>query len=431
MRNRICEWNWKKKLLILINIVFIVVYILVTIYAQKEVDHLYSQQEAQRWEVKKGSYEQVSAFISPEEAMQTEGVENIRNSLMQKLSQDALLETKNNARVWIDAYSGESEIEVRKDSNTISVTTLGVGGDFFQFHPLPLLSGSYISDQDLNNDRIVIDQGTAWVLFGSNDVVGMQVWIQNTVYVVAGVVASEEDDLSKIAYGKENRIYIPYESLKKHQENVYVTCYEAVLPNPISNYAYNALKEACGLQEEEEDVFEENENNTLNFSSIEVIENSSRYEEWNLLTGLNQLKFRSMRTNSIKYPYWENVARTVEEQQMILLVIRLLLLLVPLISLVVWISYLWIHKTWTVKGVFLWMIEMIKEELRENKPEEGQSMDSESEKELKDEENPEVAEEIFIEQEQATEEITDLELQDVLCVDWGEDEESSGSVYDQ
>lgn len=421
MRNRICDWNWKKKILILVNIFFVVIYILVTLLAQKTVKGMYSQQEAERWEDEKGSYKQVSAFISPEDAMQTTDIADIRSSLMEKLSEDALLETKENARVWIDAYSGEAEVEVRNDMNTLGVTVMGVGGDFFQFHPLPLLSGSYISDQDFNQDRIVIDQGTAWVLFGSNDVVGMQIWIGDSIYVVAGVVALEEDNLSKIAYGKGNRIYMPYESLKKHQENLKVTCYEAVLPNPITNYAYNALKEACGLQEEEEDVFEQKEKNPLDFKSREVIDNSSRYDALTMLTKLGNLKFRSMKTNSIEYPYWENVARAVEDQQMILLVIRLLLLAVPLISFVVWISYSWIHKSWTVKGIFLWMIEVIKEEMQENKPEEEHSVDSESE-DFMDEENPEVEAKIFIEQGQVGEDITDLELKDVLCVDWEQED---------
>ena len=71
-------------------------------------------------------------------------------------------------------------------------------------------------------------------------------------YVVAGVVAVDEDELYKTAYGTGNRMYMMYETLKEQHEELKVTCYEAVMPNPISNYAFYALKSACGQNEMEE-----------------------------------------------------------------------------------------------------------------------------------------------------------------------------------
>ncbi len=360
--------NRKQVLLLLINALLLIVFIIVSVFARNAVKDLYSQQCASRWENKEVSYAQVSAFISPEQKMQKEELLSVRSSLMETLSKDSYNESAGNTRVWIDAYSGECKADIRKDYNTLNVTAVGVGGDFFQFHPIPLLSGGYISDEDLNHDRIVVDENFAWAMFGSNDIIGMQVWMGNTIYVIAGVAAVDEDDLYKTAYGSTNRIYMSYDQLKSQQESLNITCYEAVLPNPISNYGYYALKKAFGMEEEEEQLGQDE--NPLNFDNVEVMENTKRYEAMPLIMSLKTLKFRSMRTNSIGYPYWENIARTAEEKQVVLLVIRVILLIFPCICLVLWLYGLWSRKTWTTKSIFMGIVEKIRvkqEEKREAK----------------------------------------------------------------
>lgn len=357
--------NRKQLLLLLINGILLIAFIVVSVFAGNAVKGLYSQQEADRWEGKDLSYAQVSAFVSPERGMQKEELSSVRSSLMETLSKDAYNESAGNARVWIDAYSGECKADVRKDYNTLNVTAVGVGGDFFQFHPIPLLSGSYISDEDLNHDRIVVDENFAWAMFGSNDIVGMQVWMGNTIYVIAGVVAVSEDDLYKMAYGSSNRIYMSYDQLKSQQDSLNITCYEAVLPNPISNYAYYALKKAFGMEEEEEQLGQDE--NPLNFDNVEVIENTKRYQTMPLIMGMKTLKLRSMRTNSIGYPYWENVARVAEEKQVILLVIRVILLIFPCVCLILWIYGLWSRKTWTAKSIFMGIVEKVQEKQEEKR----------------------------------------------------------------
>lgn len=374
--------NRKQVLLLLINALLLIAFIIVSVFSRNAVKGLYSQQCASRWENKDVSYAQVSAFISPERKMQKEELLSVRSSLMETLSKDSYNESAGNARVWIDAYSGECKADIRKDYNTLNVTAVGVGGDFFQFHPIPLLSGGYISDEDLNHDRIVVDENFAWAMFGSNDIIGMQVWMGNTIYVIAGVATVDEDDLYKTAYGSTNRIYMSYDQLKSQQENLNITCYEAVLPNPISNYGYYALKKAFGMEEEEEQLGKDE--NPLNFDNVEVMENTKRYETMPLIMSLKTLKFRSMRTNSIGYPYWENIARAAEEKQVVLLVIRVILLIFPCICLVLWIYGLWSHKTWTAKGIFLGIVDKVRvkqEEKREAKRQEEERLKEQPEEE--------------------------------------------------
>lgn len=412
--------------LLVINVVFVAAFIVLGITARKSIDNLYSQQGATRWEDRKNSYAQVSAFASPDKNLQTEDISIIRGSLAEGLSKESLNEGRNSAaRIWIDAYSGECSAEVRKDNNTLSVTAVGVGGDFFQFHPIPLLSGGYISDEDWNQDRIVVDENFAWAMFGSNDIVGMQIWMGTTIYTIAGVVAVDEDSLYRIAYGGNNRIYVPYDLLKSQKDDLKITCYEAILPNPISNDAYYALRKACGLEEEEQDSLQEEEN-PLNFDDIEVIENSNRFNWIERINGLKNRKLRVMRTNSAKYPFWENLARVEELHQENILVVRILLMVCPVICLVLLLYNLWNRRKWTVKGLCIDAMDRIRERQEEKalaKQEEAADGEEETEKELSEEEDEEETEEDFIELE--TEDIAEEETEET---EPSEDEKELQSV---
>lgn len=390
------KWNLNRKQCILlgINVFFLMAFLLVTIVAHKEITPLYSQQTASRWAGKGESYAQVSAFFSPDRNVQSDEVKGIRNSLLQKLSEDSYYDRDASGRVLIDAYSGECEAQIRKDSNTLSVTAVGVGNDFFQFHPIPLLSGGYISGEDLNHDRVILDENLAWAMFGSNDIVGMQLWMGDNVYVVAGVVAVDEDSLYKTAYGTGNRMYMTYETLKAQQEGLKITCYEAVMPDPIRNYAFYALKSACGQEEmEESETLKDAEKNPLNFDSCEVIENSNRFDSIKLLENLAGSKYKSMRTNSVGYPFWENIARVIVDRQIRLLIIRYILLLFPAICLVVWLYRLWNSRTWTTGSLIISAFEQIREKQIEHEEKKREKM-----KQLEepvDEDSLEIDEELY------------------------------------
>lgn len=377
-----CQININKKKIVLLtaNVILILAFMILGIAAQKAADKLYSQQTAARWENEKNSYAQVSAFASPNRNLQQESITLIRSSLMEALSNDSLNESTGDARIWIDAYSGECTVEVRKDNNTLSVTAVGVGGDFFQFHPIPLLSGGYISSEDLNQDRIVVDENFAWAMFGSNDIVGMQVWMGNNIYTIAGVVAVDEDSLYRTAYGESNRIYMSYDMLKQQQENLMITCYEAVLPNPISNYAYYALRKACGMEDEEEDSIQKTEN-PLNFDTIEVVENSNRFDWMELITDFKYRKYGVMRTNSVGYPFWENLARVEETHQQTIMVVRILLLICPCICLVLWLYDLWNRRRWTMKGICVNALDKIREWQAQKAEEEQRELEEQEEQE--------------------------------------------------
>lgn len=352
--------NRRQFVILILNVILVIAFFALGRMADNSKERFYSQQEVKRWESEKNSYAQVSAFASPDLQLQQEDVSGIRNALMETLSTDSLNVNDGKGRVWIDAYSGECKGEVRRENNTLSVTAVGVGGEFFQFHPIPLLSGSYISDEDLNQDRIVVDENFAWAMFGSNDIVGMQIWMDTTIYTIAGVVEVEEDSLYQTAYGTGNRIYVPYTMLKAQQESLQITCYEAVLPNPISNYAYYALRHAFGIEDEIEDAIKQT-GTTLNFDNVEVIENSIRYDWIPLWNGIQNRKIQIMRPNSIGYPFWENLAKVEELRQQNFLIWRMILLSCPFVCFVLWLYGLWNRRTWTVKGLIVQAFDRIQE----------------------------------------------------------------------
>lgn len=372
------EIKWGlKTILLLVNIGLLLIIAFFGRMSANRCKKYYSQQMATRWESKDNSYAQVTGFLSSKRNVQEDGIAGIRSSLQETLVKDSLHESKGASRVWVDAFSGETTTTLWREKTTQQVRAVGVGGDFFQFHPFPLKSGSYFTPEDLNPDRIVVDENFAWNMFGSNDIVGMQVWLQDKIYTIAGVVGVEEDSLYRATYGERSRVYFPYQELKEQCPDLQITCYEAVLPNPITNYAKNALSAACGLGEGEEEG--EKKDTPLCFEEVEVIENSNRYKPAPLLHGLSLRKYEMMRTNSVVYPFWENLARREEHTQQMLLILRLLLLVCPVLCVIIWIYDAWSHKTWTVKSIINNQIDRMREKQEQKREARRRELEEETE----------------------------------------------------
>ena len=115
-------------------------------------------------------------------------------------------------------------------------------------------------------------------------------------------------------------------------------------------------------------------------------------------------RFRSMRTSSVGYPFWENVARVQDDTQMILLIVRGILLVCPIISFI-WLIYgLWEMKTWTIKSLIIEEFEkererriwkayekkMAEEEGINSSEEDAEEVDFEAEDSIDDEEQIEL-----------------------------------------
>lgn len=296
-----------------------------------------AQQMAYRWSGNKDAA-QVSCFFSPRAEVTEDTIKNFEYSLKNTLQEASIVETSENpsARLWVDAYSADGKITLVNGRNTLEANAIGIGGDFFLFHPLKLITGSYFSGNDLMKDYCLIDQDAAWQLFGSNDVVGMTVYIGNVPHIVTGVVRRPDGRMEKAAGLSSTVVYVSYETLAAYGTDNGINHYEIVMPNPVSGFAYDKVKEGIGVDEK----------------NVEIVENTSRYSLLNRLKMILNFGTRSMNGKAIIYPYWENLARGYEDIIALLTVLMILLLLYPVVTVIWAFVHWWRHKGWTLKDVW-------------------------------------------------------------------------------
>ncbi len=299
---------------------------------------LETQQAALRWSEQKDAA-QISCFFSVNANVTQDKLEEFAHKVDSALEEASIVSASENegARLWTDAYSASGKITVKSNISSATVDAIGIGGDFFLFHPVQLLSGSYFSGNDLMQDYCVLDELTAWKLFGSNDIAGQVVEINGVSHVVTGVVQHKENKLHKAAGLDEALIYVSYDTLNKYGTNNGINHYEIVMPNPVSGYALNYVTENIGVSELE----------------VDIVENSSRYSVLGRIKQIGEFATRAMNGKAIIYPYWENIARAYEDILATLMLFILLLIGVPAIIVIGILILLWKRKTWTVKGVLL------------------------------------------------------------------------------
>lgn len=259
-------------------------------------------------------FAQLACYLPVDGGKTEEDILSFRRTLEEKLVEQSL-EAPEGGSLYLDAYSGADTVTVASGSGaSASVKAFGVGGDFFYFHPLKLRSGAYIKSDDLMDDLVVLDEEMAWQLFGGTDLAGMSLTINGKPFVVSGVVAREEDFASRKAYTGGGGVFLSFSAMKRLNENAGITGYEIVMPNPITGYAKGVVSENFPV------------------GDGDVVENSSRYglpHLWEVIKNFGQ---RSMRTNGVIYPYWENAGRLTEDYAALLLLLAVLLALYPLLT---------------------------------------------------------------------------------------------------
>lgn len=260
-----------------------------------------------------GLFGQVSAFYKAGES----GTEDEIRSFRQKLSEEyvaASLEAPAGGSLFKDCYSAEGRLSVRGDRAAVELTALGVGGDWFFFHPLKLISGSYINETDLMSDGVVLDEEAAWRLFGGFDLAGLKVYINDVPYVVVGVCETEKDEATKAAYSGEPRIFMHYSALNAISETG-ITEYEVAGADPIGGF----LKDITGKS----------------FEKAVIVENSSRFEPGRIFKLIGDFGTRSMRKEAVALPYWENAARYNEDRLAFVLLVIAILGVYPAVCIIV------------------------------------------------------------------------------------------------
>ena len=261
-------------------------------------------------------FSQVSAFFANGNGKTFKDIYTFRETIDPALAEAAPEETESGI-LWKDAYCGQAEVTVSGDKGSTTVTTLGVGGDWFYFHQLRLRSGSYIAESDLMHDSVVLDEELAWQLFGSIDLAGMKVTIGGNPYIIAGVVERETDSADKRAYIDGGGMFMHFDAMDALTPEVEETIdsYELVCSDPITGFALNILETGFNLKDD--------------VTAGIALENTGRFSYSGSLSVIEQLGTRSMSQVSIVLPYWENAARYTEDVLAVLLVAAIIFGLFP------------------------------------------------------------------------------------------------------
>ena len=328
----------KKLILFLTAILTFILFWIVKGITNSQINSLQDQQMYLRW-APDGGYAQVSAYFPENACVTPDSITNFEFSLQQALKKESVESQSTNpdARLTASCYTVNGNISVRSQYASVNLHAVGVGGDFFQFHQLELLGGGYFSEDDLNNDYCVLDEVAAWKLFGSSDICGKVIYVGEIPLIVRGVVAQPEDKVSKTAGAGQEMCYLSYEYLSTYGTVDAITDYEIVMPNPVPGYAMAKVKSLIGVSED----------------NMVIVENNDRFSyehRWELL---KNIRYRSMVTQDISYPWWENVARSTEDLVVWLTVLYLALILYTVVVILVLLIVLIVMNAELIKAVFM------------------------------------------------------------------------------
>ena len=308
---------------------------------------LLSQRVTEQWRGDSDlRFAQVSAFFRVDEPTTEEAINSMRAKVATSLTESSL-EAEDGGRLFTDAFSAEGRVTLSRGKNQTTVAAYGIGGDFFLFHPLELLSGSYITSDDLMKDRVVLDESLAWRFFGSSDIAGMEITLDGRTFLIAGVVRPESDQYTQRVISGDPCVYVDYSVLAAGNSPSVdgpsvapsgasapgIFSYEIVLPNPITSYAVNLLR--AGFPSD----------------TVDIVENSSRYGSERISYLIENFGSRSAENTGILYPYWENAARLSEDYAALVTFIKNFFLALPLLTLA-FLAVLGIRAIYIRRGIF-------------------------------------------------------------------------------
>lgn len=249
-------------------------------------------------------YAQISCFLTSQAGFSENNIYSLSRSYDEKMMSESI-SSATEGRLWLHAYSAKGLVSVDASSN-ISTDVTAIGGDFFFFHNVPLISGSYFKEDPLNNDHVLINESLAWQLFGSFDIVGRDIYIYDKPYSISGVTKNTGDNINDSL----PHLYMQYDIYKGLDSSAYISCYEVILPNPISNFALNIVTSLISFNDME----------------YEIIQNTSRFDLTHTFSTLANLTDRNIKTNRVIYPQWENQARITEHKLAYLLLAQIILI---------------------------------------------------------------------------------------------------------
>lgn len=241
-------------------------------------------------------------------------------------------ETADTAKLWTDAYSSEAKGSITAvigeimSETPVEASITGVSGNYGFFHPMEILSGSFLSEEVIDSQSIVINEQLAWNLFKSYNVTGLKIIIGSRAYFIVGVVRESASKTDLLAGSNKARAYIYFEELANliqnggpksnylyegyddfeggetdpiTQDDLAIMCYEAVLPDQISGIAENDLKSSVSSYND----------SVKNFL---IISNTGRFDLLRLADGVFPVGQNMAVKSKFSYPTWEVSAQIAE-----------------------------------------------------------------------------------------------------------------------
>ncbi len=276
-----------------------------------------TQQAAARWEGDGDQdFSQITCFLPADQTIGLKDITTFRTAAV-KVMEDAALDVTENRHLMVDGWSTTAKLYTSGEHGRGEASVIAVGGDYFDFHPLRLLSGDYIRQSDLMKDRIVLGEEVAWLLFGGTDLAGMTMKLNGTPYIIAGVVEQEKDIFDKKSNSDGLDLYMSYDALLAIDENAKINCYELVMANPVKGFAMKAVKDKFPI------------------GRGEIVCNTERYGYGKMMDFVLHFGSRGSQTSGAVLPYWENAARMTEDWGALCCLLGTVLLLITLMVLII------------------------------------------------------------------------------------------------
>ena len=264
-----------------------------------------------------GGYTQMSVYLPVGMMQDTMMYDGMMYQMQENLKTEGVEAKNPKSRIMLGAYSGYGQVSLQTSMAMVQVNAIGVGGDFFYFHPIELVDGTYLADNYLMKDYVILDRETAWKLFGATNVTGMTVTIGNIPFIVAGVYDPSDVFLSKEAGLQDSIVYMFYGSLEEYGTVSGIQWLDFIIPNQVKGFAEKILTE----------------NGMMDLEQAVVIDNSTRFQALSLYKLIPNYLERVMSKTGIVYPYWENVARGYENILVAFLLIETVCLLYGVVML--------------------------------------------------------------------------------------------------
>lgn len=249
------------------------------------------QYAAERWD--KNAI-QLSSFFAEETALSTQDIADIRENISSRIS-------GTDSENWYDAYSCSERLTQIRGTKAVSVKAelILVSEHYFRIHRPYLLWGNYLTDADISSRRVILDKKAAWSLFGSYDIAGMEITLEGSVYEAAGVVSDE----NKTDPDEYPRIYMLYSDYPAEaEENIPITCYEAVMTESAEGYCLTCFKDAI---ENTADLSPDSQSNGRQYH---IVQNTGRFSPSAIWHYLNNITDYTAHSKPIAYPCHENAA---------------------------------------------------------------------------------------------------------------------------